>query len=92
MVIMTHRPGGYGKKSKNMKKVITGEKVRETEKAILLNVPCTDQSGHKGFKADKWFPKSALTIIAENTYIVASWKADSVDWSEKAWVAYSVID
>lgn len=75
-----------------MKKTIAGKTIRETEKALLINVPCTNQTGHKCFMADKWFPKSALTTIDDNKYIVASWIADRIDWSDKAWVAYDIID
>lgn len=75
-----------------MKKTIKGAKVRETEKAVLLNVPCTNSNGHKCFNADKWFPKSALTLISDDNYIVADWLANRIDLSEKISVAYSIID
>lgn len=75
-----------------MEKTIKGLKVKETEKAVLLNVPCTNSTGHKCFNADKWFPKSALTKIEEDTYIVAAWISNKIDIFEKISVAYSIID
>lgn len=69
---------------------IPGQVVRETEKAILLTIPCTDRSGHRQFDSEMWFPKSVCQLIEGNIYQVADWFARKMDMNAKAHAAYIV--
>ena len=63
------------KQTKSLEYFLQATMVRETEKALLLSAECTDNSGHRSFRREVWFPKSVCQQVEDGSYHVAAWFA-----------------